>query len=262
MVDDATGKRDLPTEGEAAPSSLEPEDLDALARRAGELRSRVRVAPRRLETLDELLKKPPRFALPASAPSCKACGVAIEAGTRCDACMVARERDERVARALASVPTEYRQAQFGSLEIAARVQSETAIERAESSCQASRVTLMGVTGAGKTTLVVAMLRARAEGAVGPEERCLFLPSWRLAGWGRSDSLESAVECDVLVLDDLGSDREFPTSPVTSVLFDRHDAAKVTWVTTWMSPEQVKTRYGDGIARRMFEEERAVIIDCG
>ena len=108
-----------------------------------------------------------------------------------------------------------------------------------------------------------MLRARLEAS---DANVLFAPAWRL-GVARARSEDSspellarALRADLLVLDDLGSERNVPSNPVPDVIFERHADDRATWVTTWMTPEKLTERYGDGIARRVFE--RAVIIDCG
>jgi DNA replication protein DnaC len=218
-------------------------------------------APKKPETLEELLEKGRiQIEKNANLAKCSACGVEIEAGTICEACAVSRRQGARVKAALSTVPSAYAEARFGTEEIVTRVASAEARRVAQASCYEGRVAILGASGAGKTTLAVAMLRDRAYFEQLPPESCLFLPAWRLAGWGRTDIASQAMECDLLLLDDLGSDREFPTSPVTGVIFGRFDACRPTWVTTWMTPAQVTARYGDGIARRIFS--LSTVIDCG
>jgi hypothetical protein len=53
-----------------------------------------------------------------------------------------------------------------------------------------------------------------------------------------------------------------TNAVPEVIMDRVNDGRPTWVTTWMTPEQVAQRYGDGIARRLYEAGRVVVIGCG
>jgi DNA replication protein DnaC len=108
-----------------------------------------------------------------------------------------------------------------------------------------------------------MMRDRAE--TSRDTSCTFVGSWQL-GTARARAEDSephmvnkALRTDLLLLDDLGSERNIPSNPIPDVLFERHAQDKATWITTWMQPEDVRQRYGDGIARRVFE--RAAIIDC-
>ena len=48
--------------------------------------------------------------------------------------------------------------------------------------------------------------------------------------------------------------------VPDVLFERHAEGRPTWLTTAMTREAMAERYGDGLARRVYEG--AKIIDCG
>jgi hypothetical protein len=94
--------------------------------------------------------------------------------------------------------------------------------------------------------------------------------WRLGiersinalGRGEASLVEQAMEwAGVVLLDDLGNpSRDPPMSAVPDVILERHDAERPTWVTTWMTADEVEQRYGAGVARRIFEG--ATIIDCG
>jgi hypothetical protein len=50
--------------------------------------------------------------------------------------------------------------------------------------------------------------------------------------------------------------------VPDVILERATYGRPTWITTWMSPDQAAQRYGDGIARRLFEAGRVKVIQCG
>lgn len=260
MADDKT---DPSADGKPAEDltqdEFEAKRLEALAQAAAFAAGEPAVtAPPGPETLEDILEKGRQVVLRnARSLHCRKCGVAIDQAEVCDRCARGIDRDGRVVSAMKTVPREYRQATLGTTELASNVPSETARSLAYVSWSKNRVVIVGASGMGKTTLSVAMLRERAHRGLSIE-RCLFLPTWKLAVT-RSEYVTPAMECDLLVLDDLGSDREFPSSPVTSVIFQRHDDMKATWITTWMTPAQVAERYGDGIARRLFE--RCVAIDC-
>jgi hypothetical protein len=82
------------------------------------------------------------------------------------------------------------------------------------------------------------------------------------GHGEPAEVERALLTGLLVLDDLGSERNSTTNAVPDVIFERAYSGLPTWVTTWMTPEQVTLRYGDGVARRLYEADRVVVIGCG
>jgi hypothetical protein len=67
---------------------------------------------------------------------------------------------------------------------------------------------------------------------------------------------------LLVLDDLGSERNTALNAVPDILAERAYLGRPTWVTTWMTAEQVAQRYGDGIARRLYEADRTAVVACG
>jgi hypothetical protein len=80
------------------------------------------------------------------------------------------------------------------------------------------------------------------------------------GEGEPDVITKALRADLLVLDELGSDEVVNGSAVKEIIYERHWQDRSTWVTTWMRPEQMSAKYGEGIGRRILEG--AVVIDCG
>jgi hypothetical protein len=67
---------------------------------------------------------------------------------------------------------------------------------------------------------------------------------------------------LLVVDDLGSERNIATNAVPDVIFARALASLPAWVTTWMTPADIAQRYGDGIARHLYEAGHVTVIVCG
>jgi DNA replication protein DnaC len=84
-----------------------------------------------------------------------------------------------------------------------------------------------------------------------------------AGQGEAHLVDLALACELLVLDDVGSESRVPSSAVADVIAERHDAMRPTIITTWLTADDVArdARYGEGIARRIFEES-AVIVPKG
>jgi len=139
-----------------------------------------------------------------------------------------------------------------------------ATRRAMGAVNASRVILVGGSGTGKTSLAVAMMRRWVERNRVPAHFALAtdLASARSrAPLGRESSeVVDAMFAPLLLLDDLGTDADIARSAVTEVVFKRHAEQRPLWITTWLTPDKAAAKYGEGIARRLFEGAR--IIDCG
>jgi DNA replication protein DnaC len=204
---------------------------------------------------------------PAFTP-CDTCG-GLTSGRRCFDCyrdhallMDARERFAVM------VPKEFAWARLDAplSVVPAEIREEWAslVTRAHPLVGATRVVLLGESGAGKTSLAVAMARAWTEHHREPASIVLAtdLESalLRARSGAEGDEVANAKRAHLLVLDDVGTDRDVSCNAVTQVILHRHAESKPTWITTWMTQEQVSARYGDGMARRIFE--RARIIDCG
>jgi len=162
-----------------------------------------------------------------------------------------------------SIPPTYRWATLDAKELPDRV-SVPAIGIGKTACFEPRVCLMGSTRAGKTSLAVAMLRAW----VAKYERiALFVPAHRLgvariqhaAGHGEAALVETAMQAPLVLLDDLGSERDFPTSPIADVIFERHAQGLPTWMTTGLTREPLVTRYGAGLVARLFDRARVIHV---
>lgn len=178
--------------------------------------------------------------------------------------VAARAQSRRKASSLETIPAEFRWATLNAPAIRDRVANPAALTLAPAARDSRRVVFVGPSGAGKTSLAAAIFRARVEAV--PEASAVFTPVWRLT-MARARSEDSDPEllarckrCDLLILDDLAERQTVPSDPVPDLIRERHAEAKATWVTTYMSLEQVAARYGDDIARRIFQ--RSLLIDCG
>ncbi len=144
------------------------------------------------------------------------------------------------------------------------------IARAHEVVSVPRVAFVGPPGAGKTSLAAAMFRACAAGE--QSTKTLYGYRWvsshKLAkaragqplGEGEAPLVQSCIDASLLVLDELGGEDPRYASAVGEVLFERHEQARPTWVTTGVGAKEIATRYGGGIARRVFED--AVIFRLG
>jgi hypothetical protein len=163
-----------------------------------------------------------------------------------------------------TIPPAYRWARFGAAELTERA-PPASVALAEASCVEPRVCLMGVSRAGKTSLGVAMIRDWVQRARRP---AAFVHAFRLgiariqhpAGHGEPEAVDVAMRMPLILLDDLGSERDHAFSAVPDVIFERDAQGLPTWVTTGLTREQLVKRYGLGVVARVFE--RAKVIQVG
>lgn len=203
---------------------------------------------------------------------CKQCGH-VGDGARCARCAGAEASRERASAAAQrqraitqTIPRSYLWATFDATELATRVRSDGATPKARASLGAKWIVLRGSAGTGKTSLAVAMLQAWTRANTVGDAAFIAAPKLAMAriqhhaGDGEPALVERAMRARLLVLDDLGSERDQRTSAVPDVVFERHAEGRATWITTGLTDEQLEARYGEGIARRVLE--RAVVIDVG
>ncbi len=223
----------------------------------------------------------PGLALPSAPESADAAQSTIrkiiEAGRRAEAISRSRqpaEAEEETEKTEAADPVGhaifpiYRRALFGSEILRARVERKAAIEEGHSFAGKPYVALCGISGTGKSHLAAACMRRYVELRPRAALRIRMYDCIELAseerrhslGEGFSPAVERARNLELLVLDDLGSEPNNPTSPIPALIAHRYNLGLSTWVTTWLTPEKMSERYGDGIARKVFG--RAALIDCG
>jgi hypothetical protein len=157
----------------------------------------------------------------------------------------------------ATIPLAFRWARFSAPELAHRVKNPEAIALARRSLHDRRIVLSGRTGEGKTSLAIAMMRAwTAE----KEKVSLFVPARALgvarlqhqAGHEEPEIVSRSMRSALLVLDDVGAERDTQTNAVADVVSERFDRNLPTWVTTGMTRTELASRYGEGVLRRLFE----------
>lgn len=215
-----------------------------------------------LAKLEYLTGKAPMFR------ACSRCGQMSSGGAEplvCFDCVEKADRRQRARELLSAViPAQFAWSSFESPLLPDRVRvGAGTIGLALQAVGSRRVVLLGESGVGKTSLAVAMLRRWSECQAKPGAFALAtdLASARSReNFGReSDLVIAATTSRLLVLDDLGTERDNPRSAVEEVILKRHAEGRSLWVTTWMDPDKMAARYGDGIARRVFEGAR--IIEC-
>lgn len=170
---------------------------------------------------------------------------------------------ERKSAAYDSVPASYRWADPSAPDakklLGARCKLD--VKLAGESLNAPRIVFLGPAGTGKTSLAVYMMLRRA--ATGT--RALYVPAHRLAlarlqhraGDGEPRLVEQAMAVDLLLLDDVGTERPNQTNAVPDVIIERHAEGRATWITTGLDDAALARHYGDNVARRV--REGAVVI---
>ena len=209
---------------------------------------------------------------------CRVLTLDADPSNRCEPCKVMRARKEGIAGALASIPPRYALASFNESAFLGHVTDyrARAAGKQAAATRARSLVLLGAAGAGKTTLAVAMLRLVIDVALEPgcspealrdARRALFVTSIGLAkargehrlGGGEAPLVDRAMTASVLVVDDLGNEEDRYGTAVRDVINERHNFERPTWVTTFLEPGEVATRYGAGIARRLYEERPPIRV---
>ncbi len=167
---------------------------------------------------------------------------------------------DKLNRLEQSIPASYRWATVDSPLLAQRVKAEGVHALARSfEASPQDLVIIGSAGMGKTSLAVAALQLM------PPGRTRFVHAYRLgiariqhsAGDGEHPLVEMAMTMPHILLDDVGNERNTSTNALPDVVFERHAADLLTWYTTAFEPADIAKKYGEGIARRMFERARIV-----
>lgn len=225
----------------------------------------VNGAPGRTDpVLDKLIAQ--SRALYANAPTAEEVA-AKEAAARA-------ERDRRaVDKALLKIPPRYRWAAFDAPELPNRVKPAKAIEAVRKVAErmvesvtpdhddwaGGIVTLVGPAGAGKTVSACCIFRLFVSTRGANAKFSRFDDSFTLESIRRNSGLGEEPEIitdarstDFLVIDDLGAEPVSPDRTIAELIHHRHAHDGMTVITTGLTPELVSQRYGDGVARRVFE----------
>lgn len=186
------------------------------------------------------------------------------------------EADEAKAierKLVATLPKSYRWAARGVPELAQRVhdvrrggaEPVTIDWLLDTAPKTSWLVLSGPASSGKTSLAVAMMREWSKARRQPAD---FVHAFRLgiariqnkAGTGEADLVDRAMRAPLVLIDDVGSERDTANNAMLDVIFERHAEDLPTWVTTGLSGTQITNRYGAGFLRRITE--RATLLSVG
>lgn len=158
------------------------------------------------------------------------------------------------------------------------VRRPDAIRRAETLVELDAlagVTIIGPQGCGKSTLAawLGSQAAKRRHRAGFES-LLYWTSWadlshdaRQGRYGQTSEAELyARSAPVVVLDDLGQERQHEDTRelVTRVVmhrFARRFRGLVTIITTGLTSQQIASRYGGGVLRRVGDPKSVELVDC-
>ena len=120
--------------------------------------------------------------------------------------------------------------------------------------------LMGGTGLGKTHLSSAVAKRIIERGydVYYVSAINMFSGFEFAQFGRTSSFvqespERCLECDLLIVDDLGTEltNQFTVSTLYNLINTRMNLGKTTIISTNLTQSEIRQRYSDRIASRIF-----------
>ena len=180
----------------------------------------------------------------------------------------ARESDEaaarlqrRVERVLWSIPERYRWARLDHPAVRALV--GPAMDRVDEIMGAARwVVFYGPSWSGKSSFAAACLRApssrasrrRGSGRGSSAARNLASAREQHELGSEPPLVQSALNGSLVVIDDVGNEKNTQLNATDDVIADRYDADAVTWITTGLGSKQDgATLRRRGVARRVYEQ---------
>jgi len=172
---------------------------------------------------------------------------------------------ERSEDTMAAIPRRFRWATLAAPALLERVKPPSAVHAAqEALLRAFTIVLTGGAGNGKTSLGCALVRrmAKLTGKVGHYADCIELAYARKMhplGKGEAPEVLAAMNAGVLFLDELGAEQGVDQT-VEQIIRYRHNHERPTIYGTPHGAASLASRYGDGVARRVYEG--ATIIELG
>ncbi len=204
------------------------------------------------------------------------CGAPVDGSARCSACEDRARQDRWLAPTRGSIPARFKWAINASPDlVVSRVRwVPDLVRRGLASPPSTSLLFMGPTAAGKTSLAVAMLDAWVRAAPYERRGSAFIEAAWLArararhklGDGDAPLVVDAMRAPLVLLDDLGQEREDRDGCITDVVYARANADLPTWITCGLASrdqtmeafaEALTKRYDGGFVRRVLETGKRV-----
>jgi DNA replication protein DnaC len=134
------------------------------------------------------------------------------------------------------------------------------------------ITLIGPTGTGKTiaaTMAVVLEFCRRIDM----DLSLTVLWWTTAseierarrstslGTGEAEIVAQSINCDILVIDDLGQEQPRGDTALFDIYNARYDKGKKTITTSGLTPDELSARYGAAFIRRMNRDNTALVCNA-
>lgn len=211
-----------------------------------------------------------------------ACGDFVDGRDTCDRCLDVQVNERAFKPTRDSIPKHFHWALDARFEdLVARIQApQSHIKAAIDRPPSGGMLLIGPTGSGKTSLVVAMLDSWVRADLPARRGSLFVEAGWLSrararhklGADEAPLVTEAMRCPLLVLDDLGSEREDRDGCITDVLWERTNEDRPIWITSGLAAngnddrerltsfaESLSRRYDGGFARRVIQGTKHVFL---
>jgi DNA replication protein DnaC len=197
---------------------------------------------------------------PAFDHACPRCGQTMSGRGLCPACADAqRAAHDALSATAASIPERLAWASaLDAPKLLERVSPPALAQvRALDFQRMDRVTLLGPAGCGKSSLAVALAQAWTRSHARPS---FFVSAADLGvarqqcglGEGEAILVQRAMGAALTIVDDLGVEPDIGAPVIAHLLHRRYDAQRPTIATTGLTIEQLASRYGAGVARRLVE----------
>lgn len=202
------------------------------------------------------------------------CGAVIVGSTMCPLCSAISLQSVALEPTVKSIPKRFAWAVNADREtLESRVRGPaTLVLRGLTAPPSTSLLFTGPTGAGKTSLACAMLVSWVRADLSARRGALFVEaSWlsrararHKLGQGEAELVEQCLAAPLLLLDDLGQEREDRDGCITDVVYGRSSRDLPIWVTCGLPggdlesfAEHLSRRYDGGFVRRILEHGKRV-----
>ena len=184
-----------------------------------------------------------------------------------------RNRRLKVESVLRQLPV-WKGARVGNSDFMNRLDDRLGCFIREWSYAEGSVAVLGLTGAGKTMGLTALAHRLGAAAIAAGEQGRHFVGlvwvhayevgecvkWHKLGAGKPPGLEQACNATILMLDDLGQETAGTEQTLLRLIDARYVRGAVTLLTSGLTQQQLRERYGEHFVRRIAETGHASLID--